>query len=355
MQHLKNTNVVLALVLTINIMVLYFVIPRITCLKTVPCQNKIPHSKHISFYRMDKTEPCQCIQTFDTEITETIINLTTCSRNSAMTGKFHRKVISFSYYKKGVPDRYDRNFFKGIEKNLFAIKKNYGQGWSMRLYFELQRISTTERKKLCQMACMYPEEFNLCDIDNIPRFGNLSHIFPMNWRFLTMLDPQVDIALSRDLDSTAIQREMDAVNEFLNSSKLVHVMRDHPYHNVPILGGMWGIKLTPDMRFNMEQAFTDMFGSDIFYKNRDLRGPDQDLLGKYIWPWAKYFVMGHDSYFCKSYANSRPFPTKRKNESCNFVGCIGELSENETKIVFEKKNECPLNCRPNFHPEWTYC
>ena len=57
---------------------------------------------------------------------------------------------------------------------------------------------------------------------------------------------------------------MDAVNEFLNSSKLVHVMRDNPYHNVPILGGMWGIKLTPDMRLNMEQAFTEIIDSDIF-------------------------------------------------------------------------------------------
>ena len=85
---------------------------------------------------------------------------------------------------------------------------------------------------------MYPEEFNLCDVDNIPRFGNLSNIFPMNWRFLTTLDPQVDVALSRDLDSPAIQCAMDAVNEFLNSSKLVHVMRDNPYHNVPILRGM---------------------------------------------------------------------------------------------------------------------
>ena len=109
------------------------------------------------------------------------------------------------------------------------------------------------------------------------------------------------------------------------------------------------------MRLNMEQAFTEIIDSDIFYKSRDLRGPDQDLLGKYIWPWAKYFVMGHDSYFCKSYANSRPFPTQRKDEHCNFVGCIGELSENETKIVFQKKNECPLDCRPKFHPKWTYC
>ena len=41
----------------------------------------------------------------------------------------------------------------------------------------------------------------------------------MNWRFLTTLDPQVDIAFSRDLDSLPMKREMMAVNEFLNSSR----------------------------------------------------------------------------------------------------------------------------------------
>ena len=53
--------------------------------------------------------------------------------------------------------------------------------------------------------------------------GNLSHVFPMNWRFLTTLDPQVDIAFSRDLDSSVRQREMDAVKQFLESSKVIHI------------------------------------------------------------------------------------------------------------------------------------
>ena len=42
----------------------------------------------------------------------------------------------------------------------------------------------------------------------------------MNWRFLTTLDTQVDIAFSRDLDSSVRQREMDAVKQFLESSKV---------------------------------------------------------------------------------------------------------------------------------------
>ena len=42
----------------------------------------------------------------------------------------------------------------------------------------------------------------------------------MNWRYLTTLDPQVDIALSRDLDSLIYQREVDAVKQFLESPKV---------------------------------------------------------------------------------------------------------------------------------------
>ena len=134
-----------------------------------------------------------------------MINLTTCSRESALMGKFHRKVISYSYYEKSVPDELHRDFFAGIEKNLQAIEKNYGQGWSMRLYLQLSMISVSKRKTLCHLACAYPEEFELCNVENIPRFGNVSHIFPMNWRFLTTLDPQVDIAFSRDLGPDHVQ------------------------------------------------------------------------------------------------------------------------------------------------------
>ena len=160
----------------------------------------------------------------------------------------------------------------------------------------------------------------------------------------------------RPLDSPTTEREMDAINEFLDSSKEFHIMRDNIHHDVPILGGTWGIKLTSNMRSKMDQSFVKMFGSDIFFTSHDKRGPDQDLLGKYIWPWAKDFAMGHDSYSCMKYANSRPFPTRRKDKFCNFVGCIGEASEMFLKrIVFEKKNECPLACRPKSRPDWKYC
>lgn len=65
----------------------------------------------------------------------------------------------------------------------------------------------------------------------------------MLWRFLPVIDPTVDIFLSRDLDSIVNEREVAAVKEWLTSSdQIFHGMRDNPAHRWEVLGGMWGAK-----------------------------------------------------------------------------------------------------------------
>ena len=274
--------------------------------------------------------------------------------------KRQKNVISYSYYEKTRPemlgtwrpDPYHRNYFNGIEKNLKDISNNFGPEWSMRLYIQMSKMSTSQRTHLYNLSYSYPDVFEICDVEKLPRFGNISHIFAMNWRFFTTIDPQVNIAFSRDLDSKITHRELAAIRQFLNSTKEFHIMRDHPHHHVDILGGMWGIKLTPTMRIKMNESFEKMFHSKVFYSNWKNYGPDQDLLKNYIWPWAKDVAMIHDSYHCKKYQNTVPFPTERKDEACNFVACIPEL---QSRIVFDKKNTCPIECRPKNHLDWKYC
>ena len=58
-----------------------------------------------------------------------------------------------------------------------------------------------------------------------------------------MLDLQVDILMSRDLDSLINERESAAVTEWIKSPDALHVIRDHPLHKKEILGGLFGIKL----------------------------------------------------------------------------------------------------------------
>lgn len=39
-----------------------------------------------------------------------------------------------------------------------------------------------------------------------------------------------------------LEREAEAVKEWLSENKTFHVLRDHPHHTAPIMGGLWGAR-----------------------------------------------------------------------------------------------------------------
>ena len=274
----------------------------------------------------------------------------TCEMSTIVRGP-HQKVVAFTYYDpKSVNNekKFSRKYFEGIEENLKLIKKFY-PGWIMRLYYQ---VDTEESlKEICNIACSDPD-IDICEAANNARLGNATSLYPLVWRFLPVLDIQVDAYLSRDLDSKISSREVAAVKEFLEDPKaLVHNMRDHPAHAAYIMGGMWGAKVN-ELRLPFEHTMKGMFNDGICYAPRDKGGYDQICLAHYMWPWAKRVMMAHDSYLCKSYPNTRPFPTQRLpgGTPANYVGSIH--SQNETGSIYE---ECPEKCRPKNHPEWKLC
>ena len=54
--------------------------------------------------------------------------------------------------------------------------------------------------------------------------------------FILLASLQVDVMISRDLDSRITARESAAVGEWISSNKSFHVMRDHPDHGTFMLG-----------------------------------------------------------------------------------------------------------------------
>ena len=60
-------------------------------------------------------------------------------------------------------------------------------------------------------------------------------------------------------------------------------MRDHKNHTEPIMGGMWGVKLSPYIRKRMRKSFVDIFDAKLFFADKNQWSPDQNLLKKYIW------------------------------------------------------------------------
>ena len=61
-------------------------------------------------------------------------------------------------------------------------------------------------------------------------------------------------------------------------------MRDHPWHNTSILGGLWGIKLqNKEIRETYIKSFNMLLHDPLVNATRLEYGPDQDLLLKYFW------------------------------------------------------------------------
>ncbi len=136
----------------------------------------------------------------------------------------------------------------------------------------------------------------------------------MFWRFEPASEDDVDVFISRDCDSRISEREAAAVLQWLDSPKLIHVMRDHPHHSTPILGGMWGAKrhAIPNM--------TDLIDE---WNKEDRWQTDQEFLKDVIWPHHHHKILAHDDW--QRFGLTQPFPTPRERDG--FVGAIIGPSE----------------------------
>lgn len=134
----------------------------------------------------------------------------------------------------------------------------------------------------------------------------------MFWRFYAASDDTVDVVIVRDCDSRLNQREKAAVDEWLDSDRGFHIMRDHPYHGTEILGGMWGSKRGTISNI---KAMIDEYNKSSFL------GVDQNFLREYIYPVVYNNSLIHDEFFMyepQNYEYLTDFPTARQPR--RFVG-----------------------------------
>ena len=148
-----------------------------------------------------------------------------------------------------------------------------------------------------------------------------SNIYGEFWRFLIAEEKNCEYSIFRDCDSRIDLREKLAVDEWIESGKTLHIMRDHPYHHIPagnnqkgILAGMWGIK----------GSIKDFKSDIISFQNETpyFYGIDQKYLKKV---YENYIDDNctHDEFF-----EQKPFPIKR--EKGVFVG--GRIDENDNPV-----------------------
>jgi hypothetical protein len=206
-----------------------------------------------------------------------------------------KKIISFSLW--GDNPKYTIGALKNAE-----LTNEIYDGWISRFYCGKSVPNEIILKLRSTPNC----EVILMDDD-----GNWVGMF---WRFYACMD--ADVMISRDTDSRLSIREKLAVDEWLNSNKNFHIMRDHPYHTTQILGGMWGCRngILKDMGQLIEK-----------YEKGNFWQIDQNFLKQVIYPIVINDSYIHDSYFNYE-TNKNEFPTIRLNKE--FVGDVFDENEN---------------------------
>lgn len=217
------------------------------------------------------------------------------------------KVISFSLWGN------DPKYCIGAVKNS-EISKDIYPDWRCRFY-----ISDGVDKSIIKNL-----EKNNCEIIFKSQDANWTGMF---WRFECGFDKDVDVSIFRDTDSRLNPREKHAVDEWISSNKTFHIMRDHPCHAFPILGGMWGIK---NKQFkNLENLIQN-------FETRDEYGTDYKFFIEKLYPLINDDKVVHDEFFDKI-----PFPCKR--QEYEFVGevfdCHDQRNEDHRSILINYLNK----------------
>lgn len=198
-----------------------------------------------------------------------------------------KKLITFSLW------GHDPKYLIGAIKNAHLAPEIY-PGWIVRFY----------------VASDVPEHIvsalSFLDHVEIVRRTGTGGWTGLFWRFEAASEEDVEVMISRDTDSRLNEREATAVNEWLESDKGFHIMRDHPYHRFVVLGGMWGAKkgTVPQMKqLILEWNNQNNYGSDyVFFKEK-------------VMPIVGDNVLVYDEFF-----GGKPFPSKRPG--LDFVGQV---------------------------------
>ena len=207
------------------------------------------------------------------------------------------KIISFSLWGQ------NPKYLTGAIRNAVLAKQIYPD-WVCRFYVG---------QSVPGQTIMQLENHDNVQVVQREEFGDWRGMF---WRFLPASEPSVEVMISRDADSRLSYREKLAVDEWLKSDKKMHIMRDHPHHGYPILGGMWGAKAG---------AIKNMKNLIDNYAQEDVYGTDYKFFAELIFPnLAPNQVMTHDEFF-----GGQPFPSQRKG--LEFVGQV--FDENEETIA----------------------
>jgi hypothetical protein len=227
------------------------------------------------------------------------------------------------------------------------------------LYFPewLTRIYTfnLSEQQIRQLIDLDPRRVEVVKCHDGSVMNKLDNARRMISRFLVVDDPTVEYAIVRDVDSRPSIRDLLAINEWISSGLAFHTIRDHRYHSVAVMGGMFGMKrgLFESSNTTMTNIVKKAFEDYPTQKIPGITQDDQNFLAKYIWPVVKDHAMDHDmdgGLRCRRFGSKvcRRFPIGGRDDESH----IGYPFNSERNVTRATHFECTVSCRSEHYEEY---
>lgn len=179
------------------------------------------------------------------------------------------------------------NYYTGLLENLTLL-----QAWC-------PTVSVVVYKGVCDPSWTLPRWVRVVETG---KEGAIN----MLYRYLPLLTEPVGFV--RDTDSRITERDRWCMTEFLSSSRLYHVIRDHRWHKSPIMGGLFGWKRPlPDLVLPLD--LTAEYGTD------------EAVLTTVLYPRIVSELLVHTNIYARHREHSERIQLPRTDPS-DFVGNV---------------------------------
>ena len=177
-----------------------------------------------------------------------------------------KKIISYSLFGN------NKYYLDGAVINAEMVNDIF-PGWVCRFYID-HNVSPSYIKKLEELGSEIV----------LKKRRSKSHFEAISWRFEAASNS--DIMICRDTDSILLERDKIAVEEWLNSNKDFHIIRDYTFPSARIMGGIWGCRngILKNINYYLDKWSHFYFADDMVFLN---------LI---IYPLIKHTTFIHDQY-----------------------------------------------------------
>jgi hypothetical protein len=154
----------------------------------------------------------------------------------------------------------------------------------------------------------------------------------MLWRLIPIFLNISDILFIRDADSIITDYEFVLMNNFIISDKNFHIIRNHPLHFMPIMGGLFGIKKDSFKYFYLPKI------SHYLSTTENLYDHDQLFLANNIYQLVINDALIHTSHY--KYLAEKIFPIDF--DVNNYCGSYYNNTTHKNKIKYTNRVYLPF-------------